>query len=205
MFIHSWASSAAQLQLCSVMIDESTGVGVLFRITDTARRAVTWHHADDVSLHRMQYQNLFHRGHGASATRNIFFLRTIRAQNLDTRLTVNLPPPRQARARPPRASRPTGTASVTPACAAVAAGICHVKPPAPGGCFPGGKRRRRERRPRPAPRRRRRPRVTIPQPHNAIRHQSLKILDSRQTLSRYKCELDRLSVLRDVPTAYLLV
>ena len=54
-----------------VIIDEAQPRGVLLRIKGTARRAVTWHHAD-VSLHRTQYQNLFHPGHGASATRNIF-------------------------------------------------------------------------------------------------------------------------------------
>jgi len=55
-----------------VIIDEAQPRGVLLRIKGTARRAVTWHHAD-VSLHRTQYQNLFHPGHGASATGNIVF------------------------------------------------------------------------------------------------------------------------------------
>jgi len=55
-----------------VIIDEAQPRGVLLRIKGTARRAVTWHHAD-VSLHRTQYQNLFHPGHGVSATGNIVF------------------------------------------------------------------------------------------------------------------------------------
>jgi len=178
-----------------VIIDEAQPRGVLLRIKGTARRAVTWHHAD-VSLHRTQYQNLFHPGHGASATGNIVFPandtrpESSHAPDCEppaqlTRLALSLA--KRERARPPRASRPTGTASVTPACAAVAAGICHVKPPAPGGCFPGGKRRRRERRPRPAPRRRRRPRVMLTAPSPRAPDHTVTRLD----LSRLRvwCEM----------------
>ena len=36
--------------------------------------------------------------------------------------------------------------------------------------------------------------TTIPQPHNAVRHQSLKVLNHRQTVGRYKCASDYLSL-----------
>jgi len=75
-----------------VIIDEAQPRGVLLRIKGTARRAVTWHAMLTCQSIVRNTKIFFTQDTVRARPEILFSLRTIRDQNLATRLTVNLPP-----------------------------------------------------------------------------------------------------------------